>query len=91
MPSPEAIASIKENDCPMTENFQGVVSLKQPQVLQQNPHLFVASEARVPGRVLIQLLLAFPLQTFPLVGVCGEISVAGWWKCLGEHLRIKAA
>ena len=79
----------------MTENFKGVVSLKHPQVffqvLQQNSHLFVAREARIPGRILIQLLLLFPLQTFPLVGVRGEISVAGWWKCLGEHLRIKAA
>lgn len=79
----------------MTENFEVVVSLQHPkvlfQVLQQNQHLFVASEASVPGSILIQLLLIFPLQTFPLVGVCGEISVAGWWKCLGEHLRIKAA
>lgn len=78
----------------MTENLK-VVSLKHPkvsfQVLQQNQHLFVAREARVPGSVLIQLFLIFPLQTFPLVGVCGEISVAGWGKCLGDHLRIKAA
>lgn len=79
----------------MTENVKVVVSLKHPkilfQVLQQNQHLFVASEASVPGSILIQLLLIFPLQTFPLVGVCGEILVAGWWKRLGEHLRIKAA
>lgn len=79
----------------MTENLKVVVSLKHPkilfQVLQQNQHLFVASEASVAGGVLIQLLLIFLLQTFPLVGVYGEILVAGWWKCLGEHLRIKAA
>lgn len=78
----------------MTENVKVVVSLKHPkilfQVLQQN-HLFVASEASVLGSILIQLLLIFPLQTFPLVGVYGEILVAGWWKRLGEHLRIKAA
>lgn len=79
----------------MIENFEVVVSLKHPkilfQVLQQSQHLFVASEASVPGSILIQLLLRFPLQTFPLVRVCGEILMAGWWKCLREHLRIKAA
>lgn len=78
----------------MTENFKGGVPLRHPevvfQVLQQNQHLFVGSEASVPASIPVQSLLIFPLQTFPLVGVCGEISVAGWWKCLGEHLRIKA-
>lgn len=51
--SPEAIALVKENYSPMTENFKVVVSPKHAQiffqVLQQNQNLFVASEASDPG------------------------------------------
>jgi hypothetical protein len=79
----------------MTETVKAVVSQRHLkvlfQVLQQNQHLFVGSEASGGCQYSYRWLLIFPLQTFPLVGVCAEISVAGWWKCLGEHLRIKAA